>query len=69
MFLSSTYDKTMGTYRISTADQIYIDCGKSIALANQLTDTLYTITDNLVKVPYAQQFFFVQIGKDFLHPF
>ena len=28
MFVSSIYDKTMGTYRITTADQIYINCGQ-----------------------------------------
>lgn len=63
MFVSSIYDKTMGTYRITTADQIYINCGQSINLATQLTDTLYNITPKLEKMPYAYMDFGKYRGK------
>ena len=63
MFVSSIYDKTMGTNCIIKADQIYINCGESIDIASQLTDTLYTITPELKKEAWGYMDFGKYRGK------
>lgn len=59
MFVGRKYMKELGTYVDNIVNQSYIDCGKSIDLVSQLTDTLYNVTPKLKKVPYA----FMDFGR------